>query len=359
MEIQPFVAKQYAFLEKQGLAPKEIEKSIHERFASKEKGAGVACLVTPPKPVTIQADTLADCHPGLKELSRLGHGAFGEVVAVGLDPNATDADRRRVILGGGLYSPLDPGRTYALKQLLLDDWVAADGTVSFSAAVSDWGIQSEMCVAREAGKGAVGPEVFGTWFCSVASGANFGGRDFGFILMDRVRTTFGDAIDEARSHDLVVTADAQRAVMGIHERFYQLGYFHDDAHLYNHAIDLQGRIRLLDFGFVRPWLIGWKERAVRLVARELSDEIEWTPYYRLGRHGKDNVAEEVIELIDRGSIPFRKVYKWGTMAPFTEKSVYSFPPNPDADEAFSDSGNHREKVEDTDGDIQPANLLQA
>uniref|UniRef100_A0A0G4I6X2 Protein kinase domain-containing protein n=1 Tax=Chromera velia CCMP2878 TaxID=1169474 RepID=A0A0G4I6X2_9ALVE len=360
-DIKPFVAKQYEFFAKEGLSPPEVEKAIQQKYSA--EGMGLPCLWSPPMPSVVEVDTLADCHPGLKEIEKLGSGMFGQVVSVGIDEQASDEDRRKVILGGGLYTPLDPGRTYALKQMAAGSWTSSDGQVSFPAAASEWGIKSEMCVAGEAGKGGVGPEVHGTWFCRVRKLPDTMGSEepaklqYGFILMERLHSTVKNTFIEASKKNLIITPNAQRATMGIHERFYDLGYFHDDAHLNNHAFDAEGRVRLLDFGFVRSWLFppgGNKKRQIAFVASQIEERMMYTKYFFGKKHADENIAKQVMSQI-YGPDPWKKSeavewvpsinrYKWGSMGPYTDKVVYPLPPNEteateteEGDEAQSDT----------------------
>eukprot|EP00820_Chromera_velia_P028216 Cvel_11528.t1-p1 / transcript=Cvel_11528.t1 / gene=Cvel_11528 / organism=Chromera_velia_CCMP2878 / gene_product=hypothetical protein / transcript_product=hypothetical protein / location=Cvel_scaffold727:31903-35573(+) / protein_length=923 / sequence_SO=supercontig / SO=protein_coding / is_pseudo=false len=304
-DIQPFIAKQYEFFVSPARSPLFSNRGGHKKKYSVKVPEGVnlslpreplPCLAAPLPPPVIKVESLDECHPGLKELEKLGSGLFGKVMSVSVDVDASQEEKKK---GEKVYSGLSEGETYAMKQVFMDAWTSPDGLVSFPVEMSEVGLQSEMCIAKEAGEAGVGAVVHGSWFCRVRERDESGARrEFGFILMQQLGKTLDSAFTGAKTEDLIITPDTQKATFGIHEKFYELGYFHDDAHMGNHAFDSAGRVRLLDFGYVSPWWKGpfrgdKKEDQLLDAGKEMGTYIRYTPFFFGGKHPDEDVFARV------------------------------------------------------------------
>uniref|UniRef100_A0A0G4HWU2 Protein kinase domain-containing protein n=1 Tax=Chromera velia CCMP2878 TaxID=1169474 RepID=A0A0G4HWU2_9ALVE len=343
-DILPHVAKEYFFHARQGKSPEEIQRAIlsqqkmtHAKGGEKMKEKGPACLtqLEPSSFPRIFRSNMTGCHSGLleKEGGKLGAGAFGTVTEVYLDPSS-DGE-------GPLFQGLKPNTTYALKRMRTEHWTDPSGHVTFSKEISHKSTAKEMCIAREAGEAEVGPVVYGSWFCAVTSKGKIA-MDFGFILMEKLEGSLQDAFTKAQKDNLIITPDAQRSVMGLHEQFYEKGYVHVDNHFGNHGVDLSGRFRLIDFGIVygHDFVSGDKTNLVKTMAERLQGIMRVTDYYVDGGHEEDNVARKTEDQIKN------KTYEWGTMIPFTSEVVYPFPQNTKQRAAAG----REEKLQPTDDD---------
>uniref|UniRef100_A0A0G4I872 Protein kinase domain-containing protein n=1 Tax=Chromera velia CCMP2878 TaxID=1169474 RepID=A0A0G4I872_9ALVE len=305
-DIQPHIAKAYQFHKRNGVSPPEIKALLEKDKTTRKGDTEPVCLSSPPERPKIETQFLTECHPGLVENSELGGGAFGKVVSVSVDP-AGGGDNH----GNSLWSGLEMGKRYALKEMGAGKW----------ASDSHQSVLTEMCVAEDAGKFGIGPKVYGSWFCQVTTQGKFTIRKvYGFILMEELQMPLRKALRDAREKNLIVTPDAQKSALGLHEKFFESGYVQSDNHFGNAGVDMEGRLKLLDFGIVKSSTeVYRKTDVVEVVVERLVEILNATPYFSDGKHKSENFALEAERAIQI------ETYEWGTMIPLTEKVVYPFP----------------------------------
>lgn len=86
---------------------------------------------------------------------------------------------------------------------------------------------------------------------------HFEGTSVAYIPMGRIHKTlremFNDVCDDpnpkTRTKCVGIPLNVQKAVVGVLEKAIAHGFLHQDSHPGNMAIDTQGRVRLIDFGY--------------------------------------------------------------------------------------------------------------
>eukprot|EP00386_Alphamonas_edax_P005146 GDKI01016178.1.p1 GENE.GDKI01016178.1~~GDKI01016178.1.p1 ORF type:complete len:366 (+),score=63.00 GDKI01016178.1:63-1100(+) len=96
-------------------------------------------------------------------------------------------------------------------------------------------MEEEVCVQTYLAGHDIAPHVHGAWMC--------GGRMY--MLMELMYSDI-QSLPETDKH----APRTRKAVMGVYERGLDVGMYQHDPHGGNVAIDLEGRVKLIDFGLV-------------------------------------------------------------------------------------------------------------